>query len=127
MKKLLIICLLMAGCYQSPLRGETDFEYVCREVNKEYDISCENLAEPTIVMDGFLPKMFNAWGVLQPGSTFIYVDPNGPWPNKTIIHEIVHYVLDQNKVKANVCQHEEIARRIADQPGAWRHIYGCEK
>jgi hypothetical protein len=110
------------------------FDYVCEEVGNIYskpDV-CEGMPEPIVIVTDAINT--NPWlrlnGVYLPGERYVFVSPTGTNPERTIEHEITHYVLHNAKLvdDKDKCEHERIARHVAGQ--AWddptKARYGCD-
>lgn len=133
--KYLAVALLViaASCVaMAPDEPQTDLEYVCEQVQNIYpEADCTGLEPPVVVVSSLVDDL--SWGQLNgayyPGESYIFINPNGTHPAKTIIHEMTHYVLDKLKILTmdDRCEHEAVARFVAGQDSeAWKGRYGCE-
>ncbi len=109
------------------------FDYVCEQVAIAMDDPdvCEGMAPPQVIITDVINM--NPWqplnGVYVPGEPYVFVSPTGQNPQRTIEHEITHYVLWTKYKLTDKCEHERIARWVAGQPWEKRQKmqYGCYK
>jgi len=116
--------LWFVGC-----AAQSEFDYVCDELEVIYDISCDNLSAPILVYSELVE--YNGWyGVYFRGEHYIFINPN--YPNMFLEierHETVHYVLDHLGIYELItkCEGERIARLISFGEWSARHKrqYNC--
>ena len=103
------------------------FGYVCEAMTKENPRwNCEGLQPPTVVVTKLL-QIAKVAGMYVAGESYVFVSPEGPHPEQTIVHEITHYVAWYNGV-TDRCFSEALARKVAnDTYTDWRGRYGCEQ
>jgi hypothetical protein len=116
----------LAANANAPDNPQTDFEYVCEQVENIYGEGCGSLLPPIIVYSRVIE--LDMWRVLNgvyiPGEPYIFIHPTAP--EATVVHEMTHYVLDSLGLEQDRCRHEEIARFVAGQTDpTWRARYGC--
>jgi hypothetical protein len=116
--KALILAILLAITSLGE-RPQTDFEFVCEQLENIYGDTCEGIDPPIVVVSEIVHYVSTSLnGLVLPGEPYIFVAPDGSNPAKTTVHETVHYVMVQqnNPDMKDVCRAEEVARFIAGQP-----------
>lgn len=114
-------------CVEAETAPQEDFEYVCEQVTKIYpDVSCDEIEPPLVIMTK-LTRYARAHGAYMAGEPYIFINPEGPHPDESIIHEMTHYVLyETGKVINATCLGESLARVVAGQNHPyWRLVYNC--
>ena len=108
----------------------TAFEQVCTKALQEYGALCKDLEAPIVVYSQVVDDL-EYYGFYYPGEPYIFVNPYGDHVEKTLIHEIVHYVLHELDLVIERCESEEIAREWASEltdtevDATWRIRYRC--
>lgn len=136
MKRILAILILVgaiaAASVNEARREPTSFEIACRGVYEEFGEACAGLDEPIVVVSNVIKLDFwrRLQGVYFPGEKYVFIAPDAIEPGKTVIHEMVHYILHMKQLvpDEDKCEHERIARMIAGHP--WedeqKRGYGCQ-
>lgn len=110
------------------MEGERNenWEFACAAV-EDLGYSCEELTPPTVVVSEVITLLPGTRGLYVPGEPQIFIHPRLADPDKTIIHEMVHYIMYKNDNDVDRCYSEEVARFVSG--GRWddevRELYGC--
>lgn len=143
---LLAAGILVAGCSSvsgiiSSVGLEGDWENACYWTEKVSEVEniCAELEEPTVVMSSKLVMRIVGMGGLGffiPSESNIYISPDragfyGVEVREIVVHEMVHYILDQYAPETSRCSSEEAARIVTDlymgrpYDSTWRDRYSC--
>ena len=139
MRVWILLGILLTGCATTvdvAQREPTEFELVCERAEALGEgYSCNGMEPPIVVVSHVVSD--HSWNTLftqirglhYRGEPYVFVRP-GLEPDehlRVLLHEIAHYVLENNGLDDR-CLHEEYARMIAGQePDEWRARYGCLK
>ena len=134
--KLFLAGLTLAGSLAlaaAEVQKGDPFDYVCEQVSAVYETSgiCSGLEPPEVILSEVLN--LNSWtrlnGVYLRGEKYIFVSPTSTNVQRTIEHEMTHYILDTLSLvgETDVCEHERVARFVSGQPWTDRQKeqYGC--
>lgn len=129
--------LLAVGCASAPPAELTPVEKICAE--KQWD--CAGIPDPTIVKSRVVliiqKHVFGPGAILYgfylKGEPFIYINPTltPEREYQTIVHETVHYLVDELGLPLTMCEGEELARKTTakilkiEYKSDWKQWYGC--
>lgn len=111
-----------------------NWQYACHEINKELNINCDGMAEPTVVVSSIVASLGDGVkGVYLNGEDSIFILSHLPtiYEIQVIRHEMIHYIIYKAGLrwKLGRCEGERLARLIAG--GEWgekeQKYYDCLK
>lgn len=150
MRKLLLLLLCTYGLTAAiasdsrSVREEVDadvWSYACEYMRVFHDTSCKGLKPPRILYSEFRwtnngKANIRMRGIYWHGSKYITLNIKllGKVEARSVmLHESVHYIIDNNKLAVDSCRNEEIARQAhhsfdkTPYSDEWKRWYGCQK
>ncbi len=132
MKALCALAILLTGtaCYSPPAEEElSNWDYVCLNMENISEYTCDGLPQPTVI-ETYMVEYAGWEGVYFMGEPNIFISPVADDRDRTIQHEMGHYIIfNSGGEDISGCEQERIVRFIAGQPWdlVMKTLYGCKE